>query len=393
MQAFYNALNNSPWKGCISEVGLGIEFTANYLLHSGSSKTILYFRCDQVGVSKPKGMRAVSLEAAQHQATNMLRQARLATINSGSEVNDHLFGLAVTGAHYTDRPSHGWIALKTLEWEAHMHFTVATNNYRPAVAKIVAKRIAWFLDGCLLNNKPWVEKISVIRKYLDQDNIDVLYAPGISDFERLLLLTPDNPLVYHNGEFHRVVDYVREYPLIYAGSFWPPTKRHLEVSNCLFEISQKHYYKGDVDAESLLHRVRMLDLEGRPTLLTQAPRFVDKHRVLAARTNEDFTFILGTDAWNATIAHHQYPSMDWLGERMTQADFSVMPRDGIDIYINGVSKTLQWSIGITYQYGHYNSTEVRESDDPGGHEYLTDEVGRYVTNQRLFQSPTLASTV
>lgn len=380
MKNFCNKLNESPWRGIITEVGIGLEFSSSYLRVPGASKTIQSVNCPYLDNDRPSLMRAVSLENAKRLA----RQNLARTTIRENEDTEHLFGLAITGAHYPDRDANVWVYIATPHWDAYMHFEVAcSHSDREDVGKVVRDRVQWLMEGCMLSTGIWRQHIEDIGDSLEAHSIDVLYGPGISDVERLLLLRPGNPLAFVEGEFKRVADIVRLCPRVYPGAFNPPTKEHLAV-DALFEITQRHYYKGGLSIEDMLHRMRMLGLEGKPVLLTQAPRFVDKYRLLKRYDpDEKFTFFLGADAWNKTIAHHQYPSNTWLGEHMPDAKFMIKPREGVSIDQNGVSASLKY--GIVKSGGkHVNSTEVRESEHPSDHEYLTEKVAQYIKNQGLY---------
>jgi nicotinic acid mononucleotide adenylyltransferase len=173
--------------------------------------------------------------------------------------------------------------------------------------------------------------------------------------------------------------------MVYPGAFNPPTKEHLKAT-ALFEISQQHYYKGGLSIEDMIHRMRMLDLEGKPVLLTQAPRFIDKYALLKRYSpSERFIFLLGVDAWNFTIPHHQYPSERWLHEQMPDVEFWIKPRVGIELYENCVSKHLTYKL-LEGEGSNANSTAVRESDRPSEHEYLTTKVAEYIMRQGLYKN-------
>jgi len=384
MEGFCQRLNQSPWRGIVTEVGIGLEFSSRYLRVPGASKTILRVECPY-GDLLPIGMRAVSLENAKRLAKVNLDVARSLAEAKGQDDRDNLFSLTITGAHYENRGSNVWVYLATPKWDAYMHFEVATSSDREWVGRIVSDRVQWLMEATMLSTASWTQHIEDIGDSLEVHNIDVLYAPGVSDAERLMLLRPNNPLAYHGGTFRRVTDVVRTFPMIYPGAFNPPTKEHLSAT-ALFEISQEHYYKGGLSIEDMIHRMRMLDLEGKPVLLTQAPRFIDKYKVLKKRSpNERFIFLLGMDAWNMTIPHHQYPSERWLYEQMPDVEFWIKPRPGIELYENGVSKHLTYKV-LEGEGAETNSTEVRDSDNPSGHEYLTDKVSEYIMRQRLYKN-------
>lgn len=386
MLEFYKKLNASPWKGSISEVGLGMEFSSNLMLVPGASNTVVSIHCDYMGVRTKPGVRRVSLENARREARHNFRLAEEACNNQDGI---KLFGLSVTGAHYEDRDSHGWIYLKTKEFDAHMHFSIGETESRAQLGGKVKMIIKWLMSYCLLpqDRLSWAEESRSLAFQIA--NVDVLYAPGVGDVERLMLITPENALVYHEGKFHRVTDYLRVFHVIYPGAFNPPTEKHLTAhGHCIYEISQRHYYKGDMSIEDLMHRMRMLDAAGKPVLLTNAPRFVDKYDIAACHIDweEQFViFLVGADAWNMTIIQHQYPSIEWLHEKMPFCEFLVMEREGIDINENAVSKPFKFDvIHSDPSLINHSSTAVREATTPESHPFLTEEVAAYIKAHNLY---------
>lgn len=373
MKDFCEKLNASHWKGVISEVGIGMEFCSEYLRHPGASNTIIGIHCDYARTKKPHAFRAVSEDFAKWEAFNNL-----------GESNDSLFGLSITGAHYTDKPSHAWVVLRTHSWEAYIHVNILENLSREETGIILRDTIVQFLDTFLLNGD-----VYALIRYINSTptiSVDSVYGPGCDDAENLLLLTKDNPLVYDNGRFRRVTDYIRQYDTIYPGSFNPPTKRHLIFEDVLYEIAKDHCFKGSLSTEEILHRARMLNLENKPVLITRSPMYVDKYRLLKACGKERVRFLLGADAWNNMIAPHQYPHYKWLANTMPDVEFEVMERPGNEVKENQVSKNLKY-IASNREEDHFdhNSTEVREAEDSAAHDYLTEKVSEYILSQKLYK--------
>lgn len=370
--SFYDELNASPWKGVIAEVGIGLEFSSRYLRVPGASQTIIQVICDYAGLDRSPDTRAVSLENAKH----MAYRARRIAAKTGTPKS---FGLAITGAHYEDKPSHGWIFLAYNHGDAYLHFSIPDKVSREGAGEVVDQLSKWLITSCLLSTISWTEKIRMVDHY----NIDVLYAPGVSDYERLLLLKPHNPLFYQDGKFNRVVDGVRACKTIYPGAFNPPTKNHLEMEDCLFEISQVHFYKGAISLEDIVHRLRMFDTHKRPVLVTQAPRFIDKHRTLSHHGIENIVFIMGSDAWNIFTEPTQYPYPDYLCKILSKTSFEVRPRQGIPIQENEVTKNLSW-YQLVMPETEGGSTDVRNASVPHKSPLLTPNVAKYIKEQGLY---------
>lgn len=376
-------LNASSWRGCISEVGVGMPFSAKYVSTPGATQTILDIHSPYSDPDRPGHMRAVSLDNARRLAYISLQWARYKTASTEHADTEHLFGLSITGAHYEKRSSHAWVYLATPNGDAYMHFYTKVLVSRDDLGKVVIQYVSWFLYNCLIESN-WVKGIAE-----NKWNIDVLYAAGVSDFERLLLLREDNPLAWNaNGRLMRVEDLVRGTSTVYSGSFNPPTTLHLaNAQDCLCEISQKHVYKGDVSSEDLLHRIRMLQVAGRPVLVTKAARFINKYllllRYLDLHDEGKVTFKVGVDAWNATIARHQYPSHSWLGEHMPYAKFLVLPREGYRCEDSPVVDHLDYTIADAHASAE-SSTSVRDADVPHEHASLTSEISNYIKLHNLY---------
>lgn len=378
-------LNASSYRGCVSEVGVGIPFSAKYVSIPGASSTILHIDSPYAGIDQPANMRAVSLENAKRMAYNNLFKAQAFVRQTADSNQEHLFGLAITGAHYTNRPSHAWVYLATPQGDSCMHFYTPIFFDRRSLGVNVIEQVTSFLEGCFFPNViSWTDRLFNTR------NVDVIYAPGISDVERLLLLREDNPLAWNaNGKLERVEDIVRGTSTVYSGSFNPPTRRHLQNANgCLVEISHKQVYKSQISIEDLLHRIRMLGIADCNVLVTKAPRFIDKYlllnRYLAFSKERKIKFKVGVDTWNAMIANHQYPSHKWLGENMLHAEFDILPRVGYSAEDSPVTLNLTYKF-INEPASEESSTAIRNSKDPHKHIFLTAEIADYIERHGLYR--------
>lgn len=378
--ATVKALHASPWKGIVSEVGLGLEFSASLVREPGASNTIIAIESDYANVFKPYGMRAVSLEYAKHMANYGLARSNDWFADKALD-NTYAFGLASTAVHYTDRMSHAWVALKTNKFEAYMHvnFTYITPN-REAVGKELAKAIYWFIEGTLLHTRSWKDLIATKPDY-----IDVLYAPGVSDIERLGLLTAENPLLYHNGKFHRTVDYLRDSKAIYAGSFNPPHNEHLTAGkDALFRIGVHAQGKGFISAEDMLHRLRMLDLLKVPVVIVGTlGMFYQDDQLFRKLWKKGYVHRVGSDTWNRLIKPEQYPNENFLGQAMQDSEFEIYNRGNEAITQNGVSEHLKYR-DSKIVLNSISSTDIREHKIPLASNVAGPEVYDYICTHKLY---------
>jgi nicotinic acid mononucleotide adenylyltransferase len=372
MKELCDELNASPWKGAISEAGIGLDFSYQFLSHPGASKTIL-------DIHSPYGSfefdgRKVSLEAAQALASKAFSKAARVGHSRGTKEVDtsNLFGFAMTGAHYEDKPTHAWACLKTKDFEAYIHYSMETIPDRETAGWVSSLVLSWFLSGCLFPKTTWLNWIGTHPKN-HGIQIDVLYAPGIGDVERLSLLGKKSALVYHSGKFQRVVDYVRDYDIIFSGSFNPPHAAHLKIGEgALLELSVSNHTKGFASSEDIVHRLKMLDLFDMPVLITQEPLFLEKDKIFKSYVDKVYTYRMGSDAWNLFVDHLPQSSA---ANRMS---FEVYPRAGYER-----TPTNDIDVRVLHEVMDISSTEIRERKNYSG---LDNKVQQYIENHGLYKS-------
>lgn len=379
-QNIIKQLHASSWKGIISEVGLGLEFSASLVREPGASNTVIGIESDYANIHKPHDMRAVSLDYAQFMANENFTRAT-DWFGDRELPNTYAFGLASTAVHYTDRMSHAWIALKTDKFEAYMHinFEYITSN-RESIGKCLTDAIYWFIEGTLLHTRSWKDLIASKPDY-----IDVLYAPGVSDIERLGLLTAEHPLLYHNGKFHRTTDYLRDAKAIYAGSFNPPHNEHLIAGkDALFRIGIHAQGKGFISAEDMLHRLHMLDILKFPVVIVGTlGMFYQDDQLFRKLWKRNYTHRVGSDTWNRLIKPEQYPNEEFLGQAMQDSEFEIYNRGNEPITQNGVSEHLKYR-DSKIVLNSISSTDIREHKIPITSNVANLEILDYIMTHKLY---------
>jgi nicotinic acid mononucleotide adenylyltransferase len=389
---FFDKLNKSPWKGHIVEVGAGIPFTQALTLTSGASETLLGMECPYGRADAGTGI--VTKRVSQHYVGSAARAAlkKGDSFLGQHDYNQHLFGLAISAAHYgteSNRTSHAWVAIATQEDTSYLHFSAGDfpgYKDRETFSKLVCDTVIWFMSQVLLHEyQSWIDAIKICN-ITSGVYIDVLYAPGVSDIERLLLLDENNPLAYKDGQFRRVVDILRQHDTIYPGSFNPVHKAHLNNGKgALFELSQKNCYKGDISLEDLLHRIRMLDLCGVPILITRSPLFLQKHALVSkvSPPRNGYKYVIGADAWNAFVNPLQYAQDGQeLEEFFENAIFKVFARPKVEVVENQVTKHLNYKIALDAgEPSEYSSTEIRK----GNLEGVAPKVAKYIRDHNLYE--------
>jgi hypothetical protein len=391
-QNFADQLNESPWMGTIHEAGFGIPFQAAYLNIPGASKTILYTGCiyNKVLQELPKNIRSVSQKAVRLMADDVLNNA---VYGAATLKKSFVFSLYTSCSHApisSDSQSHGWVGLSIIknaedlvnhEYDPdteHFSFHFSSSKFlydgreasREDIGNEMCRFIQWLMEAVLLglwNNSDgsisWGRAIEDLPRS-SLISIDVVNAPGITIEEHLQLCTRDNPLVYHNGTFHRSVDYLRKIQLIYRGSFNPVTTAHLSVGkDALFELSLSNARKGYITNTEAAQRIRELNMVKVPVLITtDCSRFVELDDMLMKRGGP-YKYIVGTDTFNAIVDDKFCPTKDYLGQFYGDgSSFLVVKRDGIDIVESERADLVKWE----YYHIDYDqtasSTRVRNGE-------------------------------
>lgn len=379
---FFKKLAASPYKGCVSEVGIGVNFINELTLHPNASKSFFSGICPYTDLSIPVGdsIRKVGKDNVTRIA-KVLEDTARHTHNEENPVEQYKpYGFAISGAHYKDRSSHVWMALATSQEDISLlHFNISEEYDRRACAELVTSAACWFLQGVLMPETNWTDHVSTLHEQVGMIDIDVLYADGVGDYERLQFLNEGTALVYHKGEFHRVVDYLRKYDSIFSGSFNPPHIVHAEIGEgTIFELSQNNCEKGYISMEDTMHRARMIDLMGFPVLITQAKTFLEKDALFKAYWYRPYTYRVGSDTWNRLIDPKYYDNenqFDALGE----SNFEIFVREGSPKETNTISENVNHADYKPVASG--SSTEARE----GNYDILSDEVKEYVTTRGLYK--------
>ena len=124
-------------KGCIVEVGIGLEFSNSLLLCSGASDVILNVECPYAKTTD----LSVSLKYVKKKAESAFWK----TLNLCKYDPGNYFGLAISGAHYQDRNSHTWMYFANNNNRYWLHVEIPQNSNRLIIANKLKKVIEDFL--------------------------------------------------------------------------------------------------------------------------------------------------------------------------------------------------------------------------------------------------------
>lgn len=329
IESVITRINESPWRGMVSEVGFGVPFADDFLSVEGASNTILFTQSPYSRAFQPNVERSVSKEAAEAMAN------RLHTSCPLSEQKGPMFYLAITGSHkkYNERgDSHGWIALKTVIPNEEkddvkttlLHFKVKKvyknqEVKRHFAGKWISAAALWLCKAMLLGDySSWTDALDRFP-FKEVIKIDIIEDPRMS-MEEHLVLADNTPLLYHRGEFRRPVEYARKYDRYMGGSFNPPHSSHLEAANgAMFMINFENARKDTVSNEDMVHRLKMIDLLDVPVLIMKGRPFTAQQAHLIHNFGkEEFTIVTGADTFNAICNTKYIPANEGLFEQLDE---------------------------------------------------------------------------
>ncbi len=427
--SFWKELNASPWKGMVAEVGFGMPFTYYFSGTPGASQTLLYAHSPYSRSFQNPNVRAVSLEAVDGMMDH------LQGLDTDYQQNKTpRFYLAVSGSHKAsneDGDSHGWIGLRTViprdgydeTANTFIHFRLdKTYLGMEEVFKRTAQRkemdrftagyyvsstIAWLFRALLLGQyESWGHAIkSQNQNITNALHIDVIKDGRISLEEHLALADFGNPLYYHSGWFQRATDCGRTYKRFVSGSFNPPHAVHEEMAtNAVCLLNFENVRKESISATDMAHRIRMLDLLGKPVLITREREFFAlQAHLLTKMVNGPITLITGTDTFNAIVNPKYLPEgsakllkslkpeeegdarkkilTDFLKPlyKETGVSFEIYKRPGSELVRNEWTERMHCEVKESNS-PELSSTAIRKGDLTG----VSEPVAKYIRDNKLY---------
>lgn len=363
---FTKELNASKWKGLITELGIGIPFSAEYMSYPGASETILYVNSPYNKDFQHLDCRSVSEEAA------WKFNQKLKEIQADSYTGPaNLFYLTISGVHeQVENKTHGWINLQTRtidnnEKSYMLHFRIRHEFSRREAGVILYRLVQALLEYALLGRISFEDFVTWHHEMMGGILcVDVFEAPDLTTAQKLRLVSNKNPMVFLNNRTYRVEDYLRSCKAtIFSGSFNPPHNQHLENGkDALFLINFQNARKDNISIDDMTHRIKMLNLLNIPVMITTgATYFVEQADLISELTNQDITFVVGTDTFNA-ICNPKYVPERYLPVNINELSFEeqlIARGKALDVFIRPLTKFCKFKI---YTRDNYEIVNNRWSD-------------------------------
>lgn len=400
----FEALRKSRWKLIISETGLGVPLQDALTRTAGASEVLLGGVCPySKDVQRHEADRAISHEAVLQTAVNMMSDLSEGYKSMSNPPDPHSLAiLAVSGCHREPdymQDSHASLVLLTTSQIVHLHYRIPNSKTRDEAINISGKVSEWVIQKALLHA---VSLDAWLKNPPEGALIDVLDYSMISERgnqrslgleHKLLLCTKDNPMVYHNGGLHRVTDYLRKYDVLFRGSFNPPTQVHEHIAgmSSIMEVSLTNARKGEISLKEAVHRAKMLDAIGLPTMFTKdRPLFADVVALMQEQNDPIKEYALGFDTYNA-IHDPQFALTDEQWNLLKQQCFHVYGPESCKL----VQPDLGHDLRVEREYTgtlDVRSSEVRKKITLGVPVYdVHPDVLWYIDYHRLYQDePTTA---
>lgn len=402
---FCKALNDSPWRCWVNEIGFGVPFQADFLMEPGASNTIistasLYDKA----VQNLGDTRSVSREGAIALANRMIDDgSKLVPI--GGAGYEKVFSLSVTGSHKSKDERgdcHAWICLlpvvdgvKAEPYVVHVTLDKHTYTTRKECGGVIANLCEDLINSVLLG--VFQEHIDVpildafIQDYQHNYNdiyIDVIEGPGMFLERKISLAGINSPIIIRDGHLVRVTDVLRKNPVIYRGSFNPPTASHITIGgDAIYEICMTNARKDCISPEDLVHRVQMLNNLGKDVMITfDVPLFESFHGMLDILFGQDkITYVVGLDTFNAVVDPVWYDDADKAlssFEENGSGHFNVVKRDDLEVNKTQIENRMSYDI---VDPGEYDVTASSTRARAGELSVCHEDTARYIEEHGLYR--------
>lgn len=280
----------------IIEAGHGVGLQSAITSMPGSSKYFYIGMCPYgkgnfkgaeraVSVVRLEAMLSKLMDGMGNHQTNSINICVTGCYRDGNIGQTHAYVLMViTGSH-----------------ELMFHIVHNSNIDRVSVNNNTAIFCLWMLDTYINYPKmPLSSHVTSGITALRELGMHVDVVPDIlnNGFPLEDLVTHDNPIYIKSSGFaYRAVDFLRQDPILFRGSFNPPTMAHYAMGSeaGAYEICIDNIDKGIVGHNDLVHRIKMLNLMGKNVLLTRNPYFSQLTDTIRMVGKARITYSIGYD--------------------------------------------------------------------------------------------------
>jgi nicotinic acid mononucleotide adenylyltransferase/nicotinamide mononucleotide (NMN) deamidase PncC len=343
-------INDSSIKLYYAATGGGYTFISDFMSQSGASKTI-------IGTEIPYSTEAleyfcgVSIQkyCSAKTATLMAEAAFTKGIKFGGDINT--VGIGVTCALTTqnereNREHKVYISIHTIDFtcDASWVFTedAAHRDVQDHLISVFVRKVLHDIAlGNVLDKKYLPE--TVVQDYVIEHYDRLKTTESI--FGDNIVIYPGSWNPYHDG--HKAITDLAE--KITNTKLW-------------YELAVDNADKGSITKGEIVRRIKALP---RPCIVTEAPTFIEKARLLT-KPGRKITFVVGADTWERFIQPHYAGSIDSMILELIRYNvkFLVFGRYGKSILTGTTADAL-----LQYNYAAHtfnnpiSSSGIREQQD------------------------------
>lgn len=295
-------ISNSDTFAKVIEIGAGVGVSHLIYQYSGASKTIY-------SVESPYSREAFEIKFGKDEHRSVSCE-KLKFINDNTQIqtelklgyyNTLLSSTFQVGNESNSMSTHGWFSLnikgKSKYYHVSIHDTLTRIEYQNIIGEIGVR----ILHGKNTN-------------IFEDSNIDIVLNDDLS-YDKYTTLNIIQNDIYGCSVFKKdeTVDRIEsitrdvENLIIYKGSFNPPTLAHVEIAdlanikyntNTVFSISINTFQKGIQNIESVLDRIKMINMLGFDVLIVNTPFFKDSVEILRNKYVGRLIYPIGVDTIN-----------------------------------------------------------------------------------------------
>lgn len=304
MNNIINEINQSETFAKIIEIGAGLPVAEEFYKYAGASKTIYLVESPYAyeAFERKYGKcahRAVSAERLKHINDYIQTKEEL----QNNYYNTVLSSTFQVGGSRNEISTHGWYSLNINGKSKYYHMSLHEAMDRREYIKNIGETGIMLLHS--KNETQFTNSFIdiVLNDDLSYDYETTLKFANLSDIEDYAIVFKQDGTIDRLESITRGTDNL----ILYKGSFNPPTLAHVEIAdlanikyntNTVFSISINTFQKGIQNIESVLDRIKMINMLGFDVLIVNTPFFKDSVEILRNKYVGRLIYPIGVDTIN-----------------------------------------------------------------------------------------------